>query len=78
MADADLGTAGPQCRHAAGLLGVRTRHQATAVEKYSGDPGHARPTDPDHVHPLEFGRQRAHRSDPRSARATLRTISAIR
>ena len=78
MADADLGTAGPQCDDATRLFGVRTRYQSAPVEQDSGDPGHARPADPHHVHPLEFGRQCAHRSDSRSARATLRTLSATR
>ena len=78
VADADLSAADPQCHQPTRFLGVRTRHQPSAIEQDAGDSGHARSADPHHVNPFKLGRQRVHRRTPGPARATARTISATR
>ncbi len=69
VADADRRAPRPQRQHAARLLGVRTGHQAAAVQQDAGDSRHTRSPDADHVHPLQFGGQlfRAHRKLFRTA-----------
>ena len=79
--DADRRAAGPQRHHAARLLGVRTGHQAAAVQQDAGDARHAGSADADHVHPLQLVGQATSRSPQRlsrDSRATSRATSATR